>query len=203
MPIRDCAVVAVEGVQAGGKTTLVHALTAHYREQGINVTAMDEPARYSPFLEDIVLHNVGTFDLVAELDAFAQQLSVPMRAARHHSLLIADKTPANVIAYARTVLDLSEPGVGAIIAAMEALCRAWMPLAYDVVIFSRDRFDQKSGGDRFREKVLTLRDEVEAAVFKATVDSGVKVLELPTELSTEGRVEWIAGQLDGLGLAAA
>lgn len=164
---------------------------------------MDEPARYSPFLEDIVLHNVGTFDVVAELDAFAQQLSVPMRTARHHKLLIADKTPANVLAYARTVLDLAEPGAGAIVAALEAVCRAWMPLAYDVVIFSRDRFDQKSGGDRFREKVLTLRDEVEAAVFKATTDSGVKVLDLPIGLPTCGRVEWIVEQLDGLGLAVA
>lgn len=163
---------------------------------------MDEPARYSPFLEDIVLHNVGTFDLVAELDAFAQQLSVPMRTARHHSLLIADKTPANVIGYARTVLDLTEPGVGAVVAALEGLCRAWMPLAYDVVIFSRDRFDQKSGGDRFREKVLGLRSEVEEAVYKATADSGVRTLELPTGLSTERRVQWIAEQLDGLGIAA-
>ncbi|WP_433227551.1 hypothetical protein [Actinomadura formosensis] len=50
MPIRNCAVIAVEGPHASGKTTLVHALTSHYREQGIHVTATGEAARHSPFM---------------------------------------------------------------------------------------------------------------------------------------------------------
>jgi deoxyadenosine/deoxycytidine kinase len=30
--MRKCAVLAVEGTHASGKTTLTHALAAHYRE---------------------------------------------------------------------------------------------------------------------------------------------------------------------------
>jgi thymidylate kinase len=100
VPIRDCTVIAVEGTHASGKTTLVHALVSHYRERGVHVTCTEEPARTSPFMEDIVLRGLGTFDLAAELDAFAAMLTVQLRAARHHAVLIADKTTLNVVAYA-------------------------------------------------------------------------------------------------------
>jgi molybdopterin-guanine dinucleotide biosynthesis protein len=35
--LRDCVVIAVEGTHASGKTTLTHALAAHYCEQGIRI----------------------------------------------------------------------------------------------------------------------------------------------------------------------
>jgi thymidylate kinase len=44
--------VAIEGTHASGKTTLVHALTAHYRERGVLVDCTAEPARTSPFIEE-------------------------------------------------------------------------------------------------------------------------------------------------------
>ncbi|TGA91893.1 AAA family ATPase [Streptomyces sp. MZ04] len=203
MTIRECAVIAIEGTQAAGKTTLVNALTAHYREQGINVTNTGEPARTSPFMEAIVLHGQGTFDLVAELDLFAQHFTVPLRAARNHRLLVTDKTPANVLALARLVLDPTEPGTAETLMAMRAMCRAWMPQAYDLVINCRDRFDQKAGGDRFREKVLNLQDEAETAIYQACKDSRVAIAELPTGLDTAERVQWIAEQVSERGLAAA
>ncbi|MFJ4093429.1 AAA family ATPase [Kitasatospora sp. NPDC089913] len=200
MPIRDCAVVAVEGTAAAGKTTLVHALAAHYREQGVNVTATGEPARVSPFMEEIVLHNKGDFDLVAELDTFAVQLTTTMRAARNHSLLITDKTPANVLAYARLVLDQDDPHVRAVLRSVESLCNSWMPLAYEAVIHCRDHYDQEAGGDRFRAKVLDLQDETETAVYEAIRATGVPVLDLPQGLTTQARVEWIAKALHGNGI---
>ncbi|WP_226961835.1 MULTISPECIES: nucleoside/nucleotide kinase family protein [Streptomyces] len=109
MPIRDCTVIAIEGTQAAGKTTLVHALTAHYRERSVNVTCTGEPARTSPFMEAVVLHGQGTFDLAAELDLFALQLTTPLRAARNHRLLITDKTPANVLALAASSSTRTNP----------------------------------------------------------------------------------------------
>jgi thymidylate kinase len=45
MAIRDTTIVAVEGTHATGKTTLVHALTAHYRLRSVNVVCSGEPAR--------------------------------------------------------------------------------------------------------------------------------------------------------------
>ncbi|MEE1764399.1 AAA family ATPase [Streptomyces sp. SP18BB07] len=200
MPIRECAVIAVEGTQAAGKTTLVHALTAHYRGQSIGATCTGEPARTSPFMEAIVLHEEGNFDLVAELDLLAQHLTVPLRAARHHQLLITDKTPANVLALARLVLDPSEPGVGSVLASAESLCRAWMPLAYDAVVYCRDKYDQKAGGDRMREKVLSLQDEADRAILDACKRTGVPILEMPLGLSIDERVQWVAAQVDQRGL---
>ncbi|MFJ2187840.1 AAA family ATPase [Kitasatospora sp. NPDC087861] len=200
MPIRDCQVVAVEGTAAGGKTTLVHALTAYYREQGVNVAATGEPARVSPFMEEIVLHGKGEFDLTAELDAFAAQLSTTMRAARNHSLLITDKTPANVVAYTRLLLDQGDPQVRAVLRTMESLCNAWMPLAYSAVIHCRDQYDQAAGGDRFRGKVLDLQNATETAVYEAIRTTNVPIIDLPQGLTTQARVEWIAKHLHLLGI---
>ncbi|WP_030236679.1 AAA family ATPase [Streptomyces sp. NRRL S-350] len=203
MSIRTCTVVAVEGTAAAGKTTLVHALTSYYRERGVNVACTGEPARVNPFLEEIVLHGQGTFDLTAELDAFAVQLSTILRGSRHHTLLITDKTPANVLAYARLVLDRTDPVNHAVIASMEAMCRAWMPASVDLIVHCRDRFDQRSGGDRMREKVIDLQDATAAAVHEACAATGVKMVDLPTSLDTQSRVRWIADRVSELGLLAA
>jgi thymidylate kinase len=79
--MRDCTVLAVEGTHASGKTTLTHALAAHYREQGIHVATVEEPARHSPFIEEIVVHGQGWFDLETEADLFGAQLSAQLSLA--------------------------------------------------------------------------------------------------------------------------
>lgn len=161
-----------------------------------------EPARTSPFMEEIVLHGRGHFDLVAEVDLFAQQLTVPLRAARHHQVLVTDKTPANVVALASLVLDPADPQTAPVLAAMRALCRAWMPITYDAIVYCRDKFDQKAGGDRMREKVLHLQGAAEDAVYQECADTGVPILELPTGLTTAERVHWIAREVSDRGLLA-
>src|SRR6266436_1132310 len=90
--LRDCVVIAIEGTHASGKTTLTHALAAYYRERGIHVTTVEEPARHSPFIEEIVVHGKGAFDLETEVDLFAAQLSAQLRAAppAHHDRLRQD-----------------------------------------------------------------------------------------------------------------
>jgi len=132
MPIRDCTVVAVEGTHASGKTTLAHALTSYYRERGVHANCTGEPARSSPFMEEIVLHGKGAFDRVAELDTFARQFTDQLRAARHHDLLITDKTPLNVVAYARLLLPDEDSSV---VEAMLQLCTATSTL-YDAVLYT-------------------------------------------------------------------
>ncbi|MEV6588144.1 AAA family ATPase [Streptomyces acidicola] len=201
MPVRNCRVIAIEGTQAAGKTTFVHALTAHLREQGVNAACTGEPARSSPFMEEIVLHGKGTFDLAAEIDLFGQQLSVPLRTSRNHQVLITDKTPLNVIALARLVLDGSEPSTSSVLAAAESLCRAWMPLTYDAIVYCRDRYNQKAGGDRMRDKVLDLQDSADEAIREACRTVNVPLLEMPTGLTVAERVLWAAKQVDELGLA--
>jgi thymidylate kinase len=64
---------------------------AYYRERGIHVGTVEEPARSSPFIEEIVVHGKGTFDLETEVDLFAAQLSAQLRAARQHAMIICDR----------------------------------------------------------------------------------------------------------------
>lgn len=200
MPVRDCTVLAVEGTQAAGKTTLVHALTAHYRGRGVHVACTLEAARLSPFMDDIVLHGTGDFDLTAELDLYAAALSAQLRAARNYSLLITDKTVMNVTAYARLLLKSGSPGDAAVLTALEALSAAWAPSAYDAVIYASDHFDQGSGGDRYRSKVLGLQTAAGEQVRRACTAAGVPMLDLPPGLDTFARVQWIDGKVSDLGL---
>lgn len=153
--LRDCAVLAIEGTHASGKTTLTHALAAYYRERGIHLATVEEPARHSPFIEEIVVHGKGQFDLECEVDLFAAQLSAQLWAARQHTMVICDKTIANVLAYAWLVLATPpRSSEAATLSAMEAFCRVWAGV-YDVVFYCCDRFALEQAGDLYRAKSST------------------------------------------------
>lgn len=193
MPIRNCAVIAIDGTHVSGKTTLIHALTAHYRRQGINVAAMNEPARSSPFMEEIVIHRRGTFDLAAEVDVFAAHLQYQLRTARNHQLLIADKTIVNVLAYARMLLNITPGTIDAtVLDAIETFCRAWTP-TYDLVFYTHDHYSQPSDG--FRAKVAGLQDTAATTLRELYRQLDVAVLDVPLGYETDQRVEWVAGQV--------
>lgn len=198
MPIRNCAVIAIDGTHISGKTTLIHALTAHYRRQGINVATMGEPARSSPFMEEIVIHERGTFDLAAEVDVFAAHLQDQLRTARNHQLLIADKTIVNVLAYARMLLDIEPDSIAAaVLDAMETFCRAWAP-TYDLVFFTHDHYSQPSDG--FRVKVAGLQDTAATTLRELYQKLDVAVLDVPRGYETGQRVEWIVGRVAAAGM---
>ncbi|WP_018685365.1 AAA family ATPase [Actinokineospora enzanensis] len=201
MTIRDCQTIAIDGTHASGKTTLIHALTATYRRQGVNVAAMGEPARTSPFMEEIVIHGRGTFDLAAEVDVFAAHLQFHLRTARHHQLLIADKTIVNVLAYARMLLDVAPGSLdAAVLDAMEHFCRAWAP-TYDLVFFTHDHYDQPTDG--FRAKVSGLQDKAATTLRELYDRLGVPILDVPAGLETEQRVDWITRRVADAGLVLA
>jgi predicted ATPase len=201
--MRDCPVLAIEGTHASGKTTLTHALAAHYREQGIHVATVEEPARHSPFIEEIVVHGRGRFDLETEADLFGAQLSAQLRAARQHSMIICDKTIANVLAYARLVLD-APPGSreAAVLNAMETFCRTWAP-AYDAVFYCCDNYAQQQTGDPYRAKVLDLQSAADRVVRQTCATVGQHIIDIPPGMTTAERVSWIASQVKRLSQKAA
>jgi predicted ATPase len=198
--LRECIVLAVEGTHASGKTTLTHALAAYYRERGIHVATVEEPARRSPFIEEIVVHGKGAFDLETEVDLFAAQLSAQLRAARQHTMIIADKTIANVMAYAWLVLQ-TPPGSreAAVLEAMKTFCQAWAG-TYDAVFYCCDRFDQYQAGDPYRAKVLDLQPAADRVVRSMCATVGQRVIDIPPSMTTAQRVEWIASRVTKLGL---
>lgn len=198
--LRTCLVIAVEGTHASGKTTLTHALTAYYRERGVHVACVPEPARNSPFIEEIVVHGKGSFDLETEVDLFAAQLSSQLRTARQHTMIIADKTIANVLAYAWLVLPGGPDGPhGPVLQAMETFCRAWS-YVYDAVFYCCDRFDQQQPGDPYRSHVLDMQPAADRVVRSTCATVGQRIYDIPPNMSTSQRVDWIAEQLTALGL---
>ncbi|HEV2374925.1 MAG TPA: AAA family ATPase [Streptosporangiaceae bacterium] len=198
--LRDCVMLAVEGTHASGKTTLTHALAAHYRERGIHVATVEEPARQSPFIEEIVVHGEGTFDLETEVDLFAAQLSAQLRAARQHTMVICDKTIANVLAYARLVLDTAPRSrAAAALAAMEVFCRAWAG-TYDAVFYCCDRFSQHQTGDPYRARVLDLQPAADRVVRSTCATVGQRVIDIPPNMTTSQRVDWVAARVTKLGI---
>jgi hypothetical protein len=195
VPLAGCPVVAFEGPHACGKTTLIYALAAHYRAAGVNVAISGEPARVSPFMEQIVLHGRGDFDLDAEVDLFGAQLSAQLRAARHHSLLLADKTLCNVLAYARLVLNTTDPSTARVLDAMAGFAATWAPIAYDVVFYLGDQFAEHQPGDAFRAKVAGLQDETADAVRAECARAGVALVDVPLGQTTHERVTFVGERL--------
>lgn len=198
--LRDAVVLAIEGTHASGKTTLTHALAAYYRERGAHVATVEEPARNSPFIEEIVVHGKGVFDLETEVDLFAAQLSAQLRAARQHPTIICDKTIANVLAYAWLVLE-TPPGSrsASVLAAMESFCRAWAG-TYDAVFYCCDHFGQHQAGDPYRAKVLDLQSAADRVVRATCATVGQRVIDVPPNMTTAQRVQWIAHRAAKLGI---
>jgi predicted ATPase len=198
--LRNCVVLAIEGTHASGKTTLTHALAAYYRERGIHVATVEEPARHSPFIEEIVVHGKGAFDLETEVDLFAAQLSAQLRAARQHTMVICDKTIANVLAYAWLVLETPPRSrAAATLGAMEAFCHAWAG-TYDAVFYCCDRFSQHQAGDPYRAKVLDLQPAADRVVRSTCATVGQRVIDIPPNMTTSQRVQWIAERVTKLGI---
>jgi TRAP-type uncharacterized transport system fused permease subunit len=103
---------------------------------------------------------VDTVDVIAELDTFAAQLTTQLRAARHRSVLVADKTLVNVVAYARSLLPERDAPV---IDAMLALCAATAGL-YDAVFYASDAFNPHQPRDALRAKVAGQQAGIDAVL---------------------------------------
>ena len=195
---RDCVVLAIEGTHASGKTTLTHALAAYYRERGVHVATVEEPARNSPFIEEIVVHGRGGFDLETEVDLLAAQLSAQLRAARQHPMIICDKTIANVLAYTWLVLETPPHSrAAAALAAMEQFCRAWAGV-YDAVFYCCDHYSQHQPGDPYRAKVLDLQPAADRVVRANCGTVGQRVIDIPPSMTTAQRVDSIARRVTKL-----
>lgn len=113
-------------------------------------------------------------------------------------MIICDKTIANVLAYARLVLDTPPRSrTAASLAAMEEFCRAWAG-TYDAVFYCCDRFSQRQAGDPYRAKVLDLQPDADRVVRSTCVAVGQRVIDIPENMTTPQRVQWVTDQLTRL-----
>lgn len=148
------------------------------------------------YMEEIVLHGHGTFDLVSELDLLGDVLTTQLRGTRHQTVLVTDKTLANVVAYARLFLSGDD---AAAVAAMTRL-RAVTAHLYDVVFYCTDHFNPRQAGDDFRDKIADRQHDVDRSLRDTFAEIGVPLIGFPGGLTTARRVEWISCYLADRGL---
>jgi predicted ATPase len=200
MALRGSKLIAFDGTHASGKTTLLYAVAAQLRRAGLHVVPLPEPARASPFVDDVVIHRAGEFDMSLELDIFAAHLTSCLRAARGHPVVLADKTPTNVLAYARVVVEVApESWDAAMLGAMAHFCEAW-GAAYDAVLYCQDRYDPEQVGDRYRASVVDLQSEIDEAIRAEYQRLNQQLLLVPVGLDLAERVEWVLAQLRAIEL---
>lgn len=200
MTLRTAKLIAFDGTHASGKTTLIYAVAALLRREGIHVGVLGEPARSSPFVDDVVIHKAGDFDMLLELDIFAAQLTNCVRAARSYDVVLADKTLTNVLAYCRMVVPAEKGGWDdRVLDAMEVFCRAW-GTAYDVVFYCQDHYGPHQKGDAYRSKVAHLQVRADELVRAEYQRLGQPITLLPKGLDTIERATWTIDHLKELNL---
>ena len=134
------------------------------------------------------------------MDLFAAQLSAQLRGARQHTMVICDKIIANVLAYARIMLETPPRSRTAVtLDAMNTFCQAWAG-AYDAVLYCCDRFSQHQHGDPYRAKVLDLQSAADRVIRSTCASTGQNVIDIPPGMTTSERVRWIAARLAKLGI---
>jgi AAA domain len=200
MSLRNAKLIAFDGTHASGKTTLIYAVAALLRRRGVHVTTLSEPARASPFVDDVVLHQAGDFDMLLELDLFAAHITNAVRAARSHQVVLGDKTPTNVLAYCKMVVHIKPATWDAAMAeAMDVFCRAWGQ-AYDVIFYCQDHYGTGQRGDRYRVKVAGLQAQADELVRAEYERLHQPLIEIPRGFDLDERARWVVAQMEQRGL---
>jgi deoxyadenosine/deoxycytidine kinase len=189
-----CTVIALEGAHGTGKSTLAHAILAHYKARSVNAGLVTETARRSPFIEDAVIHGKGSLSLEAEIQLFAAHIAEEQLEARHHELMISDKTIANVIGYTRLlVAETSEtaPFVHAMIDFAAAYQRY-----YDAVFYLSDMYDPALTNDPFRPIDRKFQRDSDIYIRRACEEVGLTLHRVPDGLTLEDQVTWVCEMID-------
>ncbi|WP_412983427.1 ATP-binding protein [Nostoc sp. UIC 10607] len=190
--------IAIEGTHCTGKSTLALALTAYYKSHHIHTASFVEPARQSPFLEEILIHKKGKFDIFTELHLFAAQLTEELITARNHELIICDRSLVSVLGYARLLLTADPNSFeSSMLNAMKSLCQTYSHI-YDAVFYLSDMYDLQRTKDPFRGFIMqeqVFQREIDLAIKEAYDAVGLKRVEVPTGMSLSDKVQWVVEQV--------
>jgi hypothetical protein len=195
MAIGSCRLVGIEGAHGTGKSTLALAVTAECKRRHVHAGCVVERARQSPFIEDAVIHKAGPITIHGELHLFALQVAHEQSLARHHELLICDKTVANVLGYARLLLgqDTSATTQG-ILRGLEGFLSEYVKL-YDQVFYSSDLYDLTLTHDPYRPQDRKFQRDAAGAVRQACSDLGIPLVAIPSDLSHQDKVAWVVDRV--------
>jgi hypothetical protein len=189
-----CAVAAFEGAHGTGKSTLAHALVAYYKARSVNAALVSETARRSAFIEAVVIHGSGSFGIEAELQLFAAQIAEEQLAARHHELIVCDKTLANVVGYARLLTSEVQDSAD-LLDAMAGLVAAYASY-YDTVFYMSEMYDPSKTKDPYRPLDQKFQVDADRYIRRACEDTGIILTDFPRGLDMQAQVEWASQEID-------
>lgn len=74
---------------------------------------------------------------------------------------------------------------------------------YDAVFYATDMFDPRQPGDRFRDKVADQQADLDRTLRETARRTGLDLIDIPRDLTTAARVEWISARLARTGVQPA
>lgn len=151
--IKGKFLIAIDGTHASGKTTLLYYIAAKLKERGVNCIVLQEPARNSPLLDDVILRDIGNFDILIEADLIMNHISQCIRGTRDGDIILSDRTPVSVLAYKNLFVDTSNETETLFWEKCETLVEQWMDF-YDLVFYCQDHYKIDVAKDKRRSKAL-------------------------------------------------
>lgn len=190
--IKGKILMAFDGTHASGKTTLKYLMAAKMKERGINCVVLPEPARMSALVDDVVLRNKGNFDIPLEVDLIMNHISLCIRGARDGNIILSDRTPVNVFAYAKLLVNSSDAMENELLERCEALVEKWINF-YDLVFYCQDFYQADIAKDNLRSKVMGIQSEVDSETRKQYERFGCNLQYIPKGLSSEEKANFVMG----------
>lgn len=188
--IKEKVLIAIDGTHASGKTTLLYYIASKLKEWGINCIVLQEPARNSPLLDDVILRDVGNFDVLIEADLIMNHISQCIRGTRDGGIILSDRTPISVLAYKKLFVDASDEVESLFGEKCETLVEQWMDF-YDLVFYCQDHYQIDVDKDKRRRKALSNQNEADFETQRQYKRCHCNLQYIPPNLSLEKKGDYV------------
>jgi len=195
--IRNKLLIAFDGTNAAGKTTLIYSVASRVKEQGINCEVLIEPARNSPTADAILLYNQGSFDMPAQLELFAMHIVQCVRATKDGTLIISDRTPISTMAYNEMLIANPTKHEQDLINVAESFTNVWTGY-YDIIFYCQDYFASTQDDDKIRRGDDEFQRTLDTKTKQLYEKAGANVVYIPKGLSLTERADFVLGELKKL-----
>lgn len=195
--IRNKPLIAFDGTNAAGKTTLIYSVAAKLKEQGINCEVLIEPARNSPTADAILLYNQGSFDMPAQLELFAMHIVQCVRATKNAALIISDRTPVSTMAYNDMLIANPTEHEKNLIGVAEAFTDVWTAY-YDIIFYCQDYFVSTQDDDKIRRGDDEFQKILDAKTKQLYEKANANIVYIPRKLSLADRTDFVLEELKSI-----
>jgi len=191
--IRNVPIIAFEGTNASGKTTLIYSVASRLKERGVICEILGEPGRYSPMSEEVLLYGKGSFDLPIQTEILAMHMVQSVRATKSTSLIIADRTPINTLAYTDLLVKPESKNDEELIEVSHRMAAIWTAY-YDKIFYCQDFFCPIQD-DVIRQDDLEFKKVLDTKTRELYQKAGLELVFLPKDLSLEERTAFVLDEL--------